>query len=65
MNLQNNPYYQFVTCEEYKYVLCRIKMDSTKTYYDIVKKEENTTLGFPSFKTKDCALKLVPSMPDN
>ena len=36
-----------------------------KTYNDNVLKEENTSLGFPSFKTRDGIQKLLASMPDD
>jgi len=64
-DLQNNPYYSFVTCVEYKYIQCGIKKDGMMTYYDNVVTNENTTLPVPTFKNRDGVQMLVASMPDD
>jgi len=65
MTLQNKPYNSVPTREEYKFIMCGIKIKSIKTYYDILPMEENTTLRFPNFKNRDGILKLVARMVDN
>jgi hypothetical protein len=63
--LQINPHYPFVTCEDYKYILCGMKKQGIKTYYDNVLKEDSTCLHFPRSKNGDGVQKLVASMPDD
>jgi hypothetical protein len=65
MNLQNNPYYLFVTREDYKYSYCGTKKNGIKTYNDSVMKEEMIALRFPGCKNEDGVQMLVASMPDD
>jgi hypothetical protein len=65
MNPQNNPYYLFVTWEEYKYIQYGIKKKDMETYCDIMLKKENTPLRLPNFKKWGDIQQLVASMPDN
>jgi hypothetical protein len=64
-NLQNNPYYLFVRCEVGKNIQCGIKRNGTKTYYDNVLMDANTTLHLRIFNDRDGVKKLLPSMPDD
>jgi len=49
-NPESNPYNIFATTEEKKYIQCRTQKKGMKTYYDNIRKEENTTLQFAGFK---------------
>ena len=64
-NLRDNPYYPFVSREEFCYVQCGIKKKGMKTYYDDVLKEKNTGLHYPNFRNGDGVKKLVAAMPDD
>jgi hypothetical protein len=62
---QNNPYYPFAMRGEYNYIQCRIKKNGMKTYYDNLLIDENTNLGFPSFKNGDGVEQVGGSMGDD
>jgi hypothetical protein len=64
-NVQNNPYYPFITHGDYKYIQCGIKKQGMKTYYDNMLMEENTSLRFPGCKKRDGIQQLAPTMPDD
>jgi len=51
--------------EWYKYFQCGIKTTGMKTYYDDMLRDDNTTLGFPSFNNRDGVQKLVDTMLDD
>jgi hypothetical protein len=62
-NLQNYPYYSFVTREELKYIQPAGREKGIKMHNDNVLKEEVTILRFPTFKNGDCIAKHVAWMP--